>query len=297
MSDSDSEVRIIPIDKIHVVNPRTRNKIVFADIIKNISRVGLKKPITVSQRESSNGDRTYDLVCGQGRLEAYAALGAKEIPAFVISASKEDRLLMSLVENVARRRSTTVELIREVRSQKERGCTADEIGTKLDLEPSYVHGILHLLEHGEERLVQEVEKGRVALTVAIRIANSKDEEIQRLLCEAYEDNTLRGEKLWAVRRILEQRKTHGKGVYLGGGPRKSKSRPTKEALLKAYRQETQRQKLLVKKAVLTESRLLVIVSALKKILQDENFVTLLRAEALADIPKYLADKISACERS
>jgi ParB family chromosome partitioning protein len=68
-------------------------------------------------------------------------------------------------------------------------------------------------------------------------------------------------------------------------------KPTKEALLKAYRQETQRQKLIVKKAELTQGRLLVIVSALRVILRDENFVTLLRAEGLADIPKYLADKI------
>jgi ParB family chromosome partitioning protein len=283
---------MIPIDKIRVLNPRTRNKIVFGEIIKNISRVGLKKPITVSLRQGANGDHSYDLVCGQGRLEAFVALGAKEIPAFVISASKQDRMLMSLVENIARRRSNTVDLIREVRSQKERGVSADEIARKLDLETSYVHGMLHLLEHGEERLVQEVEKGRIALTVAIRIANSKDEEIQRILCEAYEDNTLRGQKLWTVRRMLEQRETHGKGVYLGGS-RKSKTRPTKEALVRAYRQETQRQKLLVKKAQLTENRLLVIVSALKQLLQDEHFVTLLRAENLADIPKYLAEKIGS----
>jgi len=286
----------IPIDKIRIVNPRSRNKIVFADIVKNISRCGLKKPITVCEHENVNGSPTYDLVCGQGRLEALKTLGAKEIPAIIITASKEDRHLMSLAENAARGRSTTVDLIREVRSQKDRGCTAEEIGRKLDLEVSYIHGILHLIEHGEERLVQEVEKGRVALTVAIRIANSSDEEIQRILCEAYEDNTLRGEKLWAVRRILQQRQTVGKGVYLGG-TRKSKPRPTKEELLRAYRQETQRQKLLVKKAELTQSRLLVIVSALKVILQDENFVTLLRAESLADIPKYLAEKIGTSERS
>jgi ParB family chromosome partitioning protein len=43
--------------------------------------------------------------------------------------------------------------------------------------------------------------------------------------------------------------------------------------------------------LLTENRLLVIVSALKQLLHDEHFVTLLRAENLADIPKYLAEKI------
>lgn len=290
-SSPDSPLEMIPIDRIRVVNPRTRNKIIFGDIVKNISRVGLKKPITVSLREGSNGDKAYDLVCGQGRLESFIALGAKEIPAFIIFASKEDRMLMSLVENIARRRSSTVDLIREVRAQKERGVTPEEIARKLDLEPGYVHGMLHLLSHGEERLVQGVEKGRIALTLAIRIANSKDEDVQRVLCEAYEDNTLRGEKLIAARRMLEKRESIGKEVHRGGHRKTRPPKPTKEALIRAYQQETQRQKLLVKKAQLTENRLLVIVSALKQLLLDENFVTLLRAESLADIPKYLAEKI------
>ena len=92
----------------------------FQRIVENISSVGLKKPITVSRREGVSGEPSYDLVCGQGRLEAYVALGAKEIPAVVIDASKEDQFLMSIVENVARRRTTTIELIREVRSRKAR---------------------------------------------------------------------------------------------------------------------------------------------------------------------------------
>ena len=41
----------------------------------------------------------YDLVCGQGRLEAFVALGQNEIPAIVIEASEEDCYVMSLVEN------------------------------------------------------------------------------------------------------------------------------------------------------------------------------------------------------
>ena len=76
-----------------------------------------------------------------------------------------------------------------------------------------------------------------------------------------------------------------------GGPKKQRARPSKEALLKAYKEETQRQKLMVKKAQLTESRLLVILSALKSLLQDENFITMLRAEGLDNMPKYLAEKI------
>jgi hypothetical protein len=38
------------------------------------------------------------------------------------------------------------------------------------------------------------------------------------------------------------------------------------------------------------------VSALKKVLQDENFLTLLRAEGLCTLPAYLADRIQITER-
>jgi len=264
--------------------------VVFQGIVDNISHVGLKRPITVSRRKGSGDDREYDLVCGQGRLEACLALGEREVPAIVIDASKEEQLLMSLVENVARRPYYATELIREVRAQKARGCKPEQIAKKLDLDVTYIHGIVRLLEHGEERLIREVENGRVALTVAIRIASSNDEEIQRVLCEAYEDKSLRGQKLATVRRLIEERMTKGKDVKIGG-PKKQRARPSKETLLKAYKEETQRQKLMVKKAQLTEGRLLIILSALKSLLQDENFITMLRAERLDNMPKYLAEKI------
>jgi len=290
MSLSEPVVQMIPIDKIHVQNPRTRNKGVFQGIVDNISHVGLKRPITVSRRKGTDEDKAYDLVCGQGRLEACLALGEREIPAVVIDASKEEQLLMSLVENVVRRPYYATELIREVRAQKARGCKPEQIAKKLDLDVTYIHGIARLLEHGEERLIREVENGRIALTVAIQIASSNDEEIQRVLCEAYEDKSLRGQKLATVRRLIEARMTRGKDLRIGG-PKRPRVRPSKESLLRAYREETQRQKLMVKKAQLTESRLLMILSAVRTLLQDENFITLLRAEGLDNMPRYLAEKI------
>ncbi len=96
-----THVRMIPIDKIHIVNPRARGKAKFKEIVANISKVGLKRPITVSVR--GGGDESYDLVAGQGRLEAYQALGQTEVPALVIDVPREDRYIMSLVENIARR--------------------------------------------------------------------------------------------------------------------------------------------------------------------------------------------------
>jgi ParB family chromosome partitioning protein len=283
---------MIPIDQINILNSRSRNKIAFQGIVSNISSLGLKKPITVARRLDG---KPYDLVCGQGRLEAFVALGQTEIPAIVTDAPKEECFLMSLVENVARRRHSPLELLREIGNLKGRGYRPGQIAEKIDLSDTYVAGITNLLEHGEERLLSAVEKGRIPLSVAIQIANADEANIQQVLCEAYEGHTLRGRKLIAVRRIIELRKAKGKR-FAKRGPAKHDRPPSADALVRAYRQEVDRQKLLVRKAQLTENRLLFVVSALRKLFGDDTFVALLRAEGLDSLPAYLADRIQESQR-
>jgi ParB family chromosome partitioning protein len=59
----------------------------------------------------------------------------------------------------------------------------------------------------------------------------------------------------------------------------------------AYRRESQRQRQIIKKARICDARLVFIVTAFGKLLSDENFVTLLRAESLSTMPKYLYIKL------
>lgn len=164
---NDQEIQLIPIEKIRILNPRLRNQKKFQEIVGSIYGQGLKKPITISRRREESDCTDYDLVCGQGRLEAYMALGVKEIPAIVVDVSKEDRLLMSLVENLARKISNQVELMENIRILKERGYTAAEIADKTGLSTDYVYGILHLLEQGEERLIIAVTNRQIPLYVAL----------------------------------------------------------------------------------------------------------------------------------
>jgi hypothetical protein len=79
-----SEMRMIPIDRIEVLNPRERNNRVFEEIVANIKTIGLKKPITVTAREKADGSERYLLVCGEGRVKAFRALGETTIPALVV---------------------------------------------------------------------------------------------------------------------------------------------------------------------------------------------------------------------
>jgi ParB family chromosome partitioning protein len=283
-------IRMIPVGQVHVPNPRERNPRVFGDIVTNIASLGLKRPITVTPRRGTNGEERYDLVCGQGRLEAYQALRQNEIPAIVIEASEEDCMLMSLVENIARRQHRQFELVQEIGNLRERGYSESEIARKTDLDAKYVRGLLRLLDHGEERLIHAVETGRVPISVAAEIAGTDDEGAQSALREAYEKNQLRGDKLAAARRLVDQRMRGGRRF---GNRRARPTRLTANSLVRAFRQEADRQRLLVKKAELTRNRLVFIVSALQMLLADEHFITLLRAEGLDSLPRYLAERIDA----
>jgi ParB family chromosome partitioning protein len=92
------KIRTIPISEITVLNPRDRSAAPFKEMVSSVAKLGLKRPITVSSR---NGAAPYELACGQGRIEAFVALGQKDIPAIVVDASTEDCILMSLETSLA----------------------------------------------------------------------------------------------------------------------------------------------------------------------------------------------------
>ena len=180
MSENHGQpIQMIPIDRITIVNRRVRGRTKFKKIMTNIAKIGLKRPITVVKRGTQDGQPHYDLVCGQGRLESYIAHGQSEVPAVVIEASEEDVLLMSLVENLARRRHVGLQLLHEIGAMKERGHDYAEIAELTDLDVGYIRGIIRLLNKGEEGLLRAVDSGQIPVSVAITIASSDDEAVQR----------------------------------------------------------------------------------------------------------------------
>ncbi|PJI42242.1 plasmid partitioning protein RepB C-terminal domain-containing protein [Ferrovibrio sp.] len=283
--DQVPQVEMVPIDRITVVNPRVRNRKVFREITDNIAQLGLKRPVTVIRRD--NGDR-YDLVCGQGRLEAYQALGQVEIPALIVEAGEEDSLVMSLVENLARRQHRAIDLLRDISGLKQRGYSEYEIATKTGLTLEYAKGVLKLLENGETRLLRSVETGLIPVSVAVSIADTDDAGVQDILQKAYESRQLRGRRLLMAKRLIESRRRRGKGLR---GSYHRTGLVTSDALLRAYRDDAEKKRLLVRKAEATRDRLVFMTEAIRKLFADENFVTLLRAEGLDTLPKNLADRL------
>lgn len=291
----NNEIIMIPIERIRVLNPRPRDKKKFEQIIQSIKNLGLKKPIQVSLRSAEEGTEPgYDLVCGQGRMEAFLALGHNEIPAIVVEVSREERLLRSLVENMARRLPSRLALMNEIERLKADGYSNVEIGKKLDIADGTVGGYIALKKAGEERLLDAAINGKIPLGVAMDIAKANSPELQRELLKGFESKELNQFAIRTVKRLIDQRRFVGKGRDTDAD--KKKSRTNADSLINAFKRESQKQRLMVKKARLCDAKLVITVTALGKLLGDENFFNLLRAESLADIPQYLQDKLAAMKK-
>src|SRR4051812_48942545 len=117
------DVRLIPIDRIEVLNTRERAQDAFAEVSGNIRTIGLKKPITVTSRPGEDGAERYLLVCGEGRLRTFREAGELRIPALVVAVSDEDAFIMSLTENIARRRAKPLEKLASITALKDKGYT------------------------------------------------------------------------------------------------------------------------------------------------------------------------------
>lgn len=285
------ELRMLPLDRIEVLNSRERNQKRFDAIVHSIEAVGLKKPITVTPRPGEDGAERYILVCGEGRLKAFQRLGETRIPALVVAATDEDAYVMGLAENIVRRRHQPLELLRGITLLKERGCSALDIARRTGLNDNYVRNILELAEKGEERLLIAVERGQIPLTVAMLIVKAGDDDraVQLAMQDAYESGDLRGHQLMYVKKLVQRRQFLGRSV--ARTPSTRKPDVTSTSLVRAYQKEVERQRLMVRKSSLVQQRLFFILGALRKLVADENLVNILRLEGLDTLPKYLAERL------
>lgn len=286
---STSPIDTIPVDLIDVVNARARSRRLFQEIVDSISKVGLKRPITVARRQTAQGVR-YDLVCGQGRLEAFRELGQPAIPAVVVEAEGEDCLVMGLVENVARRQHQALDILHDIDGMRGRGHSEADIARKTGLSLEYVRGVLRLITKGETRLLQAVESGQIPVSVAVEIADTDEADTQRVLQEAYERKLLRGQSLLAAKRLVERRKWRGKQPLTQD---RQRTRPLSvNVLLRTYQQDVDKKRSIVRRAEMAQNRLVFITEALRTLFADEAFVNLVRAEGLHTLPRGLSERIN-----
>lgn len=241
MDISEVKIAMIEVDAIRVINSRNRDIKKYNEIVASINALGLKTPIVVAEREIIDGKQYYDLVCGEGRLEAYRKSNEICIPARIINADNEELLLMSLVENIARRQPNRTAILKEIDRLFKEGYSTVEIAQKTGYTPSYINRLKTLIDKGESQLLNVVLAGKLPISVGITIAECTDDSsIQECINEAYSKGEIKGASLKYIKDTLWKRKNSSKI--------QKKPKYNDESLIEACKGRYQARDLLLKKS-------------------------------------------------
>lgn len=194
----------ISIAEIVVLNPRNREQIQFTENVRSIDKLGMYKPICVNKRNFAKRKK-YELVCGQGRLEAHQALKKTHIMAEVIDVAVTDAYLYSIIENLARSRPGTIEYAKSLLQMHNEGVSLEVLCDITGKSDSYIQDYIRLIKNGEERLIKGVEDGVIPITLAKQIAGGSAGSDQQLLIDACDEQLVTSRNLTTVKRIMEAR--------------------------------------------------------------------------------------------
>jgi ParB family chromosome partitioning protein len=270
---------MIPIDKIKVINSRTRDEAQFALNVQSIDANGQIKDIRVNDKFLAK-DGIYELICGEGRLIAQKRLGKTHIRAEVVTCSRKQSFLESLVENLARSRPGTMEFARELKNLRDEGWEFEKIAKVACRSLEYVRQYVRLVEYGEERLIQGVEQNVFPISFAVLVAHSDDANIQNVLMDAFDQGIVNGSNFARACAIIKARSDQRKRK--SGGVRANEY--TVAALTEDIATATQAKESYVREAQGKESRLFVLLDGLAALWKDPDFMHLIQAEQLDKRP-------------
>jgi ParB family transcriptional regulator, chromosome partitioning protein len=276
----DRRREMIPIDKIKVINSRSRDETQFALNVQSIDAIGQIKDIRVNDKFIAK-DGQYELICGEGRLIAQKRLGKTHIRAEVVTCTRKQAYLESLVENLARSRAGTMEFARELKRLHDEGWDYDRIAQLACRSSVYIRQYIRLVENGEERLIQGVEQSVFPISFAIHVANTDESGIQNVLMDAFDQGIVNCENFARARSIIKARMDQRKRK---GGHRRT-SEYTVATLTSDIGDATQAKDSYVREAQAKEGRLFTLLDGMNTLWQDMPLLELLRGEGLCQRPK------------
>ncbi|MBC8277340.1 MAG: ParB N-terminal domain-containing protein [FCB group bacterium] len=276
------KIEEIPIENIKIINPRKRDPSKFQKNVDSIERVGLKRPIVVNTRYLESTGK-YELVCGQGRIEAYQQLGNDSIPALIVDVDRPQALIMSIAENATRYAPPPIWFASVIKGLKDSGMSLQEIADIVGRSTESVREYLGLVTSGETVLLEALERGQIKLTVALQIAKATDPELQRLLLEGAEQGMIKSEDVGVIRRMLRKRQAFEKKPSDG---KKYIRKPgySIEMLRKEIKRTLEKQDEFVQKSRRAENRLMLLSEEFRRLFRDQAWVELIQNENLTDFP-------------
>jgi ParB family chromosome partitioning protein len=285
----DRRREMIPVDKIRVINSRTRDEGQFALNVQSIDAVGQVKDIRVNDKFLAK-DGVYELICGEGRLIAHQRLGKSHIRAEVVTCTRKQAYLESLVENLARARPGTMHFARELKSLHDEGWELAKIAKIACRSVEYIRQYIKLVENGEDRLIQGVEQDIIPISFAVLVAQSDDATIQNVLMDAFDQGIVNSNNFARARAIINSRTDRRKKKDSGT------EGYTVAALTEDIASATQAKDSFAREAQGKESRLYTLLDGLEVLLEDRDLVQILQGEGLEKRPA-LTGKYSVASRT
>lgn len=276
----DRRREMIPIDKIKVINSRNRDEKQFSLNVQSIEANGQLKDIRVNDKFLAKTG-FYELICGEGRLIAHQRLGRTHIRAEVVTCTRKQAYLESLVENLARSRPGTMDFARELKNLHDEGWTYEQIAQVACRTPEYIRQYIQLVENGEERLIQGVEQEVFPMTFAVLVASTEDAAIQNVLMDAFDRGIVNCQNFAKARAIISARM----GTRKRKDGHNGKPDYTVATLTSDITSATQAKESYVREAQDKEARLFTLLDALATLWKDTALLELLRAESLGERPE------------
>ena len=274
----DRRREMIPIDKIRVINSRTRDESQFALNVESIDAIGQIKDIRVNDKFLAK-DGFYELICGEGRVIANQRLGRTHIRAEVVTCTRKQAYLESLVENLARTRPGTMYFARELKALHDEGWDYDKIAKIACRSVEYIRQYIRLVENGEDRLIQGVEQDVFPISFAVLVAQADDSTLQNVLMDAFDQGIVNSNNFARARGIINARLEGRKRK--GTGP----DDYTVAALTQDIATATEAKDSFAREAQGKESRLYLLLDGLGALWHDQKFLELLLVEKLDKWPE------------
>ena len=277
----DRRYEEVPIDQVKVINSRNRDKEQWEMNVESIDNVGLLKPIRVNDKFL---ERTgfYELICGEGRLLAHKKLGRSEVMAEVITCTRKDAYVQSLVENLARTKPDSMDYARELKQMHDEGWDFQNIARVAGKNEKYIRDYIRLVEQGEERLIQGVESGVFPIKFATQVASTDDGQLQSVLMDAFDEGIVTTNNFSQARRIITARSKESKKTP-------ANKQYTVTQLVQDIAETTKAKSSYVREAKTKENRFMTLLNGINALWKDAAFVQLAREEKLFERPELVGD--------
>ena len=271
----------IPIDKVKVINTRNRDEEQFDMNVESIEHVGLLKPIRVNDKFL---ERTglYELICGEGRLLAHKRLGREKVKAEIVTCTRKEAYLQSLIENIARTKPGSMDFARELKRLYDEGWDFKRIARIACKSEHYIRDYIRLVEQGEERLIHGVEQGVFPIKFAVLVAASDDGQLQNVLMDAFDEGLVTTNNFAQARQLIAARARSTKTKKL---PQQYTVTQLRQDIADATRTKTS----YVREAKSKENRFMTLFNGINELWKDEELLEVLREEKLLDRPELAGD--------